>query len=89
MPSPKENETSDAKTYHRSLTLVTVLLLGLPPLYILSTGPVLWMLGKTNYFGGSIPGDWVISFYWPIVWLYLNTPMKRPIEWYLSLWGVS
>lgn len=52
-------------------------------LYVLSVGPAVLLSIKTGDGGRSIR-----IFYAPVIWLHENTPLKKPIEAYLFLWGV-
>jgi hypothetical protein len=71
------------------LGMLTAVAVGLPLLYLLSTGPVVLILEKTNGFGGMVSLDILDKVYYPVVWLYNNTFMRDPIEMYLKLWGVK
>ena len=73
----------------RGPAFVAGLLLLLPLLYLLSTGPVILLMEKTNGFGGHISWDALRQFYAPLTWLYDHTFMKAPIDLYLHLWGIK
>lgn len=53
-----------------------------PLLYILSIGPAGWLVAA-----GYLPQLPLEAVYLPVTWLYENTPMDRPLEWYSDLWG--
>ena len=62
------------------------LLVGAPPLYLLSWGPTCWLASR-----GYVPawaGDAVNAFYWPINWTFTNgyQPVASAIAWYGNLW---
>ena len=65
------------------------LLVILPALYCLSTGPVIWLWTRADRFHGLVSIRQLQTFYWPIVWLHDHTFMEQPIDWYISLWGVG
>ena len=56
-------------------------ILAAPLLYILSIGPVLRFGGKT-----LLPFDVI---YAPVIWLHDHTPLEKPLEWYVELWGIK
>ncbi len=56
----------------------------LPLLYTLSIGPVAFVCEKLG-----VPKEPMRAFYRPVVWLHDHTPLKRPLEWYLSLFGLK
>ena len=58
-------------------------ILAAPLLYILSIGPALMFLGTW----WSLDVFEVI--YAPVIWLHDHTPLEKPLEWYLQLWGVK
>jgi hypothetical protein len=60
---------------------LTVFVLALlPVLYVLSIGPAA-MLAKRGYFQ-----DGVHYVYVPVIWLHDHTPLKLPLELYVSWW---
>jgi hypothetical protein len=68
--------------------LAIALLVCLPPLYVLSIGPVGFILDAA----GVEHDDWLAHFaracYWPLLWLHDNNTVAREwLEWYLKLWG--
>ena len=85
---PETDETSEPQRAKRALGFVAALAIGLPVFYLLSYGPVVLIVDKTNGFGGKVSWDMVKIFYSPIGWLYYHTFMKHPIEMYLQLWGM-
>jgi len=55
-------------------------------LYVLSIGPVASLLNSRP------AGPWPRTarlLYAPIIWLDYNTPLRKPIDWYLLAWGVK
>ena len=63
-------------------SVITIVFLILPLLYILSLGPVVYVLQLTNGAGA----DFAEAFYYPVIWLHDNTPLKEPLEWYVDFW---
>lgn len=69
---------------------IAVGLMLLPVIYILSTGPVVWMslhhyLPETGMLGEAIdlyyvPANWLLDW-------YPNSPPGKALLWYLTLWG--
>lgn len=56
-----------------------------PLLYILSIGPAAFLASKS-------PGQWSTTIrraYYPVIWLHDHTPLRRPLELYVELWGVK
>jgi hypothetical protein len=52
-----------------------------PPLYLLSMGPVAWLMDN---FGG---GQWYDVIYFPANWIYDTFPATQPwFVWYLDWW---
>lgn len=82
-------DNQESSPRNRAPALVAALVIGLPLLYLLSVGPVFFLLDKTNSFGGLVSWEWVVKFYWPVEWIYENTFMKAPIDLYLRLWGLK
>jgi hypothetical protein len=65
------------------VAVAALVIIGLPFLYVLSLGPVLWL------FEGGQNDHFLEIVYAPLVWLYDNVESTRPaFEWYLELWGV-
>lgn len=58
----------------------------LPLVYVLSIGPVAAFVEHyhVSYLRGSLE-----KFYAPVRWLYDHTPLKRPLESYVRLWGIK
>jgi hypothetical protein len=59
--------------------------LALPLGYVLSIGPVVYFQGK-----GWLPTPYpppLARFYEPVEWLYDNTSMKGPLDFYLHWWS--
>lgn len=60
-----------------------LVLLAVIILYVLSVGPA----GKLALHKGW-PLEPFERLYLPLTWLYENTPLDGPIDWWLDLWGV-
>ncbi|OYW29072.1 MAG: hypothetical protein B7Z47_05205 [Chthoniobacter sp. 12-60-6] len=74
------SRTSDKNT----AGLMAVLLL-LPLVYLLSIGPMGFLLEKFH-----VPmsmRSYVLAFYRPVIWLHNNTPLKQPLEAYARWWS--
>jgi hypothetical protein len=61
--------------------------IGVPVLYFLSVGPVIWLQARGMMPAwADAPVEWI---YWPIVWMAKDAPL--PISavfwWYAELWG--
>jgi hypothetical protein len=67
-----------------SAGLMAVLLV-LPLVYLLSFGPVGFLLEKFHAPMSMRP--YVLAFYGPVIWLHDNTPLKQSIEAYARWWG--
>jgi len=52
-------------------------------LYVLSVGPAV-LLAKNR---GNAAKNTVEQVYAPLVWLHRNTPLRRPLDAYVELWG--
>jgi hypothetical protein len=77
----EENET---KSRSHGFSLVIGLLIALPLLYVLSIGPVALCAKKT-----STDPQTLRVFYRPVIWLHDHTPLEKPLELYINLWGVN
>ncbi len=77
------NQESEEQSGSGGLAWVAVIVL-LPVLYVLSIGPV----AATFYRIGKTPPSYVLLFYDPVIWLHQHTPLKKPLEAYLRLWGI-
>ena len=62
-----------------------VVLVGLlPVLYVLSSGPALWLVER--YARGSWVRRWTMNFYLPLEWLAdICPPFRDAISWYVCL----
>ncbi|HXU77394.1 MAG TPA: hypothetical protein VN794_12550 [Methylomirabilota bacterium] len=56
----------------------------LPLLYLLSIGPVA-ALAKHK---PTSTHNMIQIVYFPVIWLHDHTPLKKPLEAYVELWGV-
>jgi hypothetical protein len=56
-----------------------------PLLYVLSIAPVAKFLVKRNAMAGSA----FRQIYGPVIWLHDHTPLKKPLEAYVALWGLK
>lgn len=76
------NRESEEQSGSGGLVWIAVIIL-LPVLYVLSIGPVAVIVDKT----GIMPPSNIRRFYHPVIWLHDNTPLRKPLEAYLRLWG--
>jgi hypothetical protein len=76
MSDEQKNETPHKR--HGILMLIPWIMLGGLVLYVLSIGPA---LGYDWFRGESFE-----TIYAPIIWLAENTPLEKPIGWYVDLW---
>jgi hypothetical protein len=83
-PDEKECESTetDNEVSDRSSTWLAWLA-ALPIVYVLSIGPVA-LIAKNN------PPETAVlrKVYAPVIWLHENTPLRKPLEMYVSLFGV-
>ena len=56
--------------------------LAFPVLYVMSTGPLVFYLEKSQ----SKPAAWVETFYSPVEWAWHNPVLRKPLEAYLEAW---
>ena len=60
---------------------VGIICLLLPVLYVLSVGPA------SQFYAGSQPPPWVLTFYAPIEYLANTVPLFAAVlEWYIDFW---
>lgn len=52
-------------------------------LYVLSIAPVAAVAEQLD-----LPRDSVKRVYAPVIWLHDHTPLRKPLEWYMELWGL-
>jgi hypothetical protein len=60
-------------------------------LYVLSIGPAAKIVGSNGSFLGS-NGSAIATFgriYAPVIWLHDHTPLSKPLDAYVSLWGLK
>lgn len=55
-----------------------------PLLYVLSIGPVALAVEKLGW-----DKEPVKTFYTPVIWLHDHTPLRRPLELYIGLFGLK
>jgi hypothetical protein len=75
------NKESELKSGYR--VLVWVFVAG-PLLYVLSVGHVAKLTARN---GSSVVT--VQRIYAPVIWLHNNTAFAKPLEAYMTLWGVK
>lgn len=79
------NQENEESSKHGRTTWLALVVL-VPFVYVLSVGPVIKILSSTGHPAAS--ERFIETFYYPLILLYDNTPLKRPLEKYLRLWGV-
>lgn len=62
----------------------TLLILLLPFLYMLSSGPAMFVLVKWH--PGPAYNKVATSFYAPLGWLHDHTPLRKPLAFYVDWW---
>ena len=64
------------------VAVIVVVMLMLPPLYVLSSGPALWVTHNAR-----LPGRlWNVA-YWPLTYARDTVPgFNSRFQWYLDLW---
>jgi hypothetical protein len=55
----------------------------LAAVYPLSIGPAVRFHGRTS---NPTVQRTLETYYAPLVWLYENTPLRGPLDWYVELW---
>ncbi len=69
-------------------TLWITIVIALPVLYVLSIGPVLWVIEKQMH--GFIASGLFQTFYYPLGWLADHWPaFNSALNVYLYLWGLG
>lgn len=77
------NQENEEQSGHGGLVWIALIVL-LPVLYVLSIGPV----AASFKMMGNPPPSYLMQFYVPVIWLHEHTPLKKPLEAYVKLWGV-
>lgn len=77
--SKKNKNKSHRRVYFVGIAVV----IALPLLYVLSIGPAAIIYKKCPKSHHAF-----LEFYHPVIWLYENTALQRPIGWYAHLWGL-
>jgi len=56
-------------------------------LYVLSVGPAIWLGEKYSFPANFRTNPKAFeTFYGPVVWLAMNTPLGGPLGWYVQMW---
>jgi len=79
------NQENDESPRHSRTTWLSLVVF-IPFIYVLSVGPVLKVLESAGHNAAS--QRFIETFYYPLILLYDNTPLRSPLEKYLELWGV-
>jgi hypothetical protein len=64
-------------------------ILTVPVLYLLSVPPVILLTQRATppTHNNGLPPPWLEAYSFPHNWLYLNTPLKTPMDAYANWWG--
>jgi hypothetical protein len=76
-------EDIESNNRGRAFAVVGTLVIVPPLLSVLSIGPVAAITNKTSYQSAAR------QFYQLVIWLHENTVLKRPLEVYVSFWGIK
>jgi hypothetical protein len=76
--------SSEERERSRGLMWVVWLIALMPLAYVLSVGPV---VATCDWAGWDFEG--LDTFYAPLDWLCLHTPLKGPLKWYVRVWGIG
>jgi hypothetical protein len=69
-----------------AIALAVLVLLGLPVLYFLSIGPIVWLASHEYLSDNTV--QWLSAAYWALESLADSSDVFRGIaEWYISFWG--
>jgi hypothetical protein len=65
------------------------IILSVPVLYLLSVPPVILLSQRAirPSHNNGLPPAWLDAYCVPSNWLYLNTPLKTPMDAYANWWG--
>ncbi len=69
----------------QKFTAVAALVLGFFCLYVLSVGPGVAILEAVSTDPTTYDAFW--KFYEPVDWLYMNTFLEKPLDWYIDFWS--
>ena len=75
---------SESKRSRSGAAVALAMVILLPILYVLSVGPAVMLVettGTENELGPILE-----VFYFPVVWLHENTPLRGPLDAYVKLW---
>ena len=88
MTDPGDSSETSAPKHRVSFILIAAMLL--PVLYVLSSGPVLWIFNKTGLFRSTAAQHFIQVFYAPLEWAYMHNDFaKRFLESYLTWIGAK
>ncbi len=74
---------NEEKDKNNTIAITTFIIGVVPIIYILSIGPVWFFYEKYNL--SHAYEKYFATFYAPVEWLYQNTPLKKPLEYYGKL----
>ena len=81
----KEPPPQQARRISPLLTVVLLLLVGLPLAYFVTAGPALGYVNHCRYTGGAaVP--WLEAIYQPAATVVEGTPLEKPFRSYLKWW---
>src|SRR5205823_2225666 len=86
-PMPMDDSTNSRKGSPVAAAIVAFS--ALLVLYVLSPGPVIWLLTRADIEESDAAGKCVLFVFAPLIWLYEQFPVvHRACDWYFSLFGV-
>ena len=83
-------ESSEASALKHRVAFVFLAAVLLLVLYVLSIGPVGWLMDKTGGFGKSVPSEVFQTFYSPLIWVHEHNDFARKnLNAYVGLFGIK
>ena len=82
-PAEPTEETKHSRGFGRYVFWAGVVLL----LYVLSSGPAVMMEEKGVWAKGSSWDRFSEIVYAPLIWAYVDTPLRKPLGMYFHLWS--
>lgn len=81
---PERSLENETRSQPSTATAWLALSLMLTLFYVLSVGPIAAVSSRTGV-GEKVVG----TVYAPIAWLHKHTPLRKPLRWYATLWGLK
>ena len=87
---PETEETTEAGAPKRGVSFILAAALLLLVLYVLSIGPVGWVIDKTGLYTSNAGRHFFEVFYGPLEWAYRHNDLfKAFLDAYLKLFGMK